>query len=225
MDTSHVRSRSDREPRILLAFVLIGVGLSGVGPRVFGTWLLEVAPIAVAVPVLVLTYSRFRFTPLAYRALTVGALYMALGAHFSYADAPPGEWLRALFDLDRNPYDRIGHVLQGALSALVVREVLVRCTPLVPGRWLTGVVTAAALAVSGGFEIVEAFAGAATGNVGEVYLGTQGDPLDAQWDMVCALGGAVAVQWLYHRVHDRQIAALVRQCGAGGGGVGGRGRE
>ncbi len=213
MGTAHVRLNSDREPRVLLAFVLIGVGVSGIEPRVFGTWLLEVAPIAVAVPVLVFTYSRFRFTPLVYRALTAGALFMAVGAHFSYADAPPGEWLRAMFDLDRNPYDRIGHVAQGAVSALVAREVLVRCTPLAPGRWLVGVVTAVALAVSGGFEIVEALAGAATGRVGEVYLGTQGDPLDAQWDMVCALSGALLVQWLCHRVHDRQITILAAERG------------
>ncbi|MFC4855791.1 DUF2238 domain-containing protein [Actinophytocola glycyrrhizae] len=202
---SRTRTRADNEPRVLLALVLVAVGVSAIAPRVYGTWLLEVAPVLLAVPILVAGYSRFRFTAVAYRALTVGALFIALGAHYSYADAPPGEWLRAWLDLDRNPYDRVGHVIQGAVSALVAREVLLRCTPLRPGRWLAVVVTGMALALSGGFEIVEAFAGAVTGNVGEVYLGTQGDALDAQWDMLCAFGGAIAVQWMFHRTHDRHL--------------------
>lgn len=205
---SRPRPRTDREPRILLALVLIAVGVSGIEPRVYGTWLLEVTPVLLAVPFLVAKYSRFRFTTLVYRALTVGALFIALGAHYSYADAPPGEWLRVWLDLDRNHYDRAGHVVQGAVSALVAREVLLRRTPLTPGRWLVTLTTCVALAISGGFEIVEAFAGDLTGNVGKVYLGTQGDPLDAQWDMVCAIGGALAAQWLFRRTHDWHIATL-----------------
>ncbi|RSM85237.1 DUF2238 domain-containing protein [Kibdelosporangium aridum] len=197
--------RARQEPKALLAVVLIAVAFSGVGPRLYGTWLLEATPVAVGCVILVVTYSRFQFTPLVYRALAFGALWIALGAHYSYADALPGEWLQAWLRLDRNSYDRIGHVAQGALSALVIRELLLRVSRSRRGWWLTIVVTSASLGTSAGFELIEAFAASVTGRVGTVYLGTQGDPLDAEWDMLRALAGAVLSQLLLRQAHDRQI--------------------
>jgi putative membrane protein len=191
---------------ILLAVVLAAVAVSAIRPRSLGTWLLEVAPIVLAVPVVVLTFSRFRFTALAYRLLAAAALLIALGAHYTYAEVPVGHWLQDLFGLDRNHYDRLGHLVQGVTAAVVVRELLLRLTPLRTGWWLFAVVTASCLGVSAAFELTEALAGALSGQAGTAYLGTQGDQLDAQWDMACALTGAVTAQLALARIHDRQTA-------------------
>ncbi|GGS58906.1 DUF2238 domain-containing protein [Actinokineospora fastidiosa] len=199
------------EPRVLLAVVLAAVAASAVGAREYGTWVLEVAPIGLALLVLVPTFPRFRLTPLAYRALAIAALLIALGAHYTYAEVPLGEWMRDWFGFERNHYDRIGHVAQGAVAAIGVRELLVRLTPLRAGWWLLGVTTLVCLGVSGGFELVEALAAAFTGQAGQDYLGTQGDEFDAQWDMTCALVGALAAQLALGRVHDRQIALVDRE--------------
>lgn len=194
-----------REQAVLLAVVVVAVGVSAVRPRSYGTWLLEVAPIAVAVPVLVLTRDRFRFTPLTYRLLTVAALLIALGAHYTYAEVPVGNWLKDALGLERNHYDRAGHVVQGMAAAIVVRELLLRLTPLRAGWPLFAVVTACCLGISAGFELMEAGTGVLTGQAGTAYLGTQGDEMDAQWDMTCALVGAVVAQALWARGHDRAI--------------------
>ncbi|RSM86490.1 DUF2238 domain-containing protein [Kibdelosporangium aridum] len=194
-----------RHPQVLLVVVVAAVAVSAVAPRSYGTWFLEIAPIAVAVPVLVLTYSRFQFTPLAYWALAVAGLLIALGAHYTYSEVPFGMWMKDWFGFERNHYDRIGHVAQGAVAAIVIRELLLRLTPLTRGFWLFAVVGFVCLGISGGFEVGEALAGALTGQAGDAYLGTQGDQLDAQWDMVCALCGALGAQLLLGRAHDRQI--------------------
>jgi putative membrane protein len=200
-----VTAQPRAEPPVLLAVVLVAVGVSAISPRSYGTWFLEIAPIAVAVPVLVLTYSRFRLTALTYRMLTASALLIALGAHYTYAEVPLGAWMQDWFGFSRNHYDRIGHVAQGVTAAVVVREVLSRLTPLRQRWWLFGVVTLVCLGISGGFEVIEALAGALSGQAGDAYLGTQGDQLDAQWDMVCALSGAIACQALLGKTHDNQL--------------------
>jgi putative membrane protein len=127
------RRAGDRtEPKVLLAVVLAAVAASAIGARSYGTRFLDVAPIAVALPVLVLIFSRFRFTAVTYRALTVAALLIALGAHYTFAEVPLGFWMQDWFGLHRNHYDRLGHVAQGATAAVVVRELLIRLTPLTP---------------------------------------------------------------------------------------------
>jgi putative membrane protein len=193
------------EPAVLLGVVVAAVAASAIAPRSHGAWFLEVAPIALGAAVLVWTRKRFPLTPLTYRILTISALLIALGAHYTYAEVPFGHWMRDWFDLRRNHYDRIGHVAQGVTAAVVVREVLVRLTPLRPGWWLFGVVTGLCLGVAGGFELIEALAASFTGEAGTAYLGTQGDEFDAQWDMTCALAGAIATQLLLGARHDRQI--------------------
>lgn len=166
---------STREPVVLLSVVVVAVAASAIAPRSHGTRLLEVAPIAVAVPVLVWTYAKFPPAPISYRILTVSALLIALGAHYTYAEVPLGHWMRDWFDFSRNHYDRIGHVAHGATAAIVLRELLIRLTPPRPGWWLFGIDTGLCLGVSGGFEVIEAFAASLSGKSGQAYLGTQGD--------------------------------------------------
>jgi putative membrane protein len=198
------QSPNHRAPSVLLAIVLTAVFASGIGAHDYGTWVLEILPVAIGVPVLAATYRRFPLTTVTYVVLTVGALMIALGAHYTYAEVPLGFWVQDWFNLDRNPYDRMGHVLQGAVAAIVLREVLLRRTGMRPDAWLVLLVTLGSLGVSGGFELLEAGAATAGGQGGD-YLATQGDPLDSQWDMLMALSGALVCQLALYRLHDQQI--------------------
>ena len=199
----------DREPVLLLA---VGAGilvLSGIGPRDRFTWFLEVGPVLVGVPLLVASYARFRLTPLVYRLLLLHALILVVGGHYTYAEVPIGFWMRDAFGFARNHYDRIGHFAQGFVPAMLVREILVRRSPLRPGTWLFTLTAAVALAISATYELVEWAAAVLTGEAASAFLGTQGDPWDTQWDMFLALVGAVTSQLLLARRHDRQLARPV----------------
>jgi putative membrane protein len=197
-----------REAVALLALTAVALVVSGIGPHDRGTWLLEVAPVLIAAPLLVLTWRRFRLTPLAYRLIFVHALILVLGGHYTYAHVPLGFWLQELFELARNPYDRIGHFAQGFVPAIVVREILLRRSPLRPGKWTFFIVSCICLAISACYEFIEWWAALILGQGAQEFLGTQGDPWDTQWDMFLALCGAIAAQLLLSRVHDRQLARL-----------------
>lgn len=198
----------DLEPAILLAVGIGLLGLSGLQPRDRFTWTLEVAPVVLAIPVLVGTYARFRLTPLLYRLLFVHATILIIGGHYTYAEVPLGFWFRDAFGLARNHFDRLGHFVQGFVPAILAREVLLRRSPLVRGAWLFFLVTCVCLAFSAFYELVEWWTALATGEAAAAFLGTQGDPWDTQWDMFLALVGALTSQLALGRLHDRQLAPL-----------------
>ena len=198
---------SRREPLVLLVVALVLLVVSAIGPKDRFTWWLEVAPILLAVPVLLLTALRFPLTPLAYRLIFVHALILMLGGHYTYAEVPLGFWVRDLLGLARNHYDRLGHVAQGFVPAILVREVLRRKTPIVSRGWLFFLVTCVVLAISAAYELVEWVAAVTTGSAAMAFLGTQGDVWDTQWDMFLALCGAIAAQLLLSRRHDRELLA------------------
>jgi putative membrane protein len=202
---------SGREPRVLLVVGAIALAVSGVAPHDRLTWLLEVAPILIAVPVLIATARRFPLTPLAYRLIFLHALILMLGGHYTYAEVPLGDWVADALGLARNPYDRLGHLAQGFVPAIVVREILIRRSPLRPGKWLAFLVVCVCLAISAAYELVEWWAALIGGASADAFLGTQGDQWDTQWDMFTALVGAVAALLLLGRYHDRQIARLEAQ--------------
>ncbi|HKC45219.1 MAG TPA: DUF2238 domain-containing protein [Burkholderiales bacterium] len=193
-----------------MLFVLAAMALivSGIGPRERGTWVLEVAPVLIAAPILLLTWRGFRLTPLVYWLIFLHALVLMVGGHYTYAHVPFGFWLQDLFGLARNPYDRIGHFMQGFTPAMVVREILLRRSPLRPGKWTFFIVSSICLAISAVYEFIEWWAALILGQGAQEFLGTQGDPWDTQWDMFMCLVGAIAAQLLLSRVHDRQLARL-----------------
>jgi len=199
---------SDREPVILLAAGVGLLALSGVYPHDRFTWVLEVAPVVLAIPVLVGTYARFPLTPLLYRLLFIHATILLAGGHYTYAEVPLGFWLRDVFGFARNNFDRIGHFAQGFIPAILAREVLLRTSPLVRGGWLVFLVTCVCLAFSGFYEMIEWWTALLTGEAAAAFLGTQGDPWDTQWDMFLALAGALTSQLGLSRLHDRQLARL-----------------
>ena len=205
-----------REPAVLLALGVVLLVLSRIHAKDGYTWILEVAPAIVAAVVLVATYRRFPLTPLAYRLILLHACILMVGGHYTYAEVPLGFWVQRAFGLARNHYDRLGHFAQGFVPAIVVREILLRRTPLRRGGWTFFLVTCVCLAISAFYEFVEWWTALASGEAATAFLGTQGDPWDTQWDMFFAFVGAITAQLTLSRVHDRQIAALASSSPAAG---------
>ena len=197
-----------REPSVLLVATIIALIVSRVGALEPGTWVLEVFPIFLALPVLVATAKRFPLTPLAYRLLFVHALILMIGGHYTYAKVPLGFWVQDALHLGRNHYDRLGHFAQGFVPAIVAREVLLRRSPLQRGKWLFFLVTCVCLAVSASYELIEWLAALLGGSSADAFLGTQGDVWDTQWDMFMALVGALSALVTLSRVHDRELEQL-----------------
>jgi len=174
------------------------------------TWWLEVFPVLVAVPVLAATYRRFPLTPLAYALVAVHACILLVGGHYTYAKVPAFDWLRDALGQSRNHYDRVGHFAQGFVPAILARELLLRTSPLRPGKWLAVIVVSICLAISATYELIEWTAAAATGESADAFLGTQGDAWDTQKDMALCGTGAVTALILLSRPHDRQLAGVAR---------------
>jgi len=199
-----------REPLLLLAVAAASLAISGIHPYDRATWLLEVAPVLIGVPVLIATYRRFPLSPVLYRLILVHALILIVGGYYTYARVPLGFWIQDMVGLSRNHYDRIGHLAQGFVPAILAREILLRRSPLVRGKWLFFIVVSICLAFSAVYELVEWwYAVLAGGEAAAAFLGTQGDVWDAQWDMFLALIGSVAAQLLLAKVHDRSITRLL----------------
>jgi putative membrane protein len=197
--------RRPRYEMALLIVVLVVLVWSGIQPADRFTWLMEVFPVLIAVPVLLATYRRFRFTPLVYTLMAIHACILMLGGKYTYAQVPLGFWMERTFGFARNHYDRIGHFAQGFVPALIGREILVRLSPLKGSRWLPFVVLAFCMAISALYEFIEWWTALATGSAAEAFLGTQGDPWDTQWDMFLAFVGAISGLVLLSRYHDRQL--------------------
>jgi putative membrane protein len=192
----------------LLAAVVVVFAWSGWAPRDRMTWVLEVFPVIIAVPLLVATRRRFPLTSLAYVLIAVHATILMVGGRYTYAEVPLFNWIRDVLHLARNHYDRVGHLAQGFIPAIVGREILIRRAGIRSRGWLFFLVTSVCLAISAVYELVEWSAAATTGSAADAFLGTQGDPWDTQKDMLCAGIGAIAAQLALASYHDRQIEAI-----------------
>jgi putative membrane protein len=182
--------------------------LSGVHPYDRTTWVLEVFPVIIALPVLCSTYRRFPLTTLLYVCIFVHALVLMAGGAFTYARVPLGFYIADLLNITRNPYDKIGHFFQGFVPALVAREILIRGQFVRGKKMLAFVVICIVLAISATYELVEWAAAVALGQGADEFLGTQGDPWDTQSDMFFALIGAVTALLLFSCIHDRQLRSM-----------------
>jgi putative membrane protein len=197
-----------RERLFLLAAIATVLILSGIAPRDRLTWVLEVSPVLIALPILLATYRSFPLTPLLYRLLALHALILMVGGHYTYAEVPVGFWVRDALGLARNHYDRLGHFAQGFVPAIIAREILLRRTPLQRGGWLFFIVVSVCLAISASYELIEWWSAVILGQGADAFLGTQGDPWDTQWDMFLALVGSIVAQLALARVHDRELSRL-----------------
>ena len=198
--------------RALYALLLLSLGAvfawSAVAPYDRFTWWLEVAPVIIGLVAVLATGRRFPLTPLVYVLLWFHAIVLLVGGHYTYARVPLFDWIREYLNLDRNHFDRLGHFMQGFVPAIVAREVLVRLSPLRPGRWLAFLVVCFCLALSATYELVEWVTAVWTGSKAEAFLGTQGDVWDTQWDMFLCLCGAIVSLSIWSRLHDRQLRRL-----------------
>ena len=190
------------------ALLLVLLALSGIHPYDRLTWLLEVLPVIVVLPLLWFSRERFPLTTLLYIAIFVHAVVLMMGGAYTYARVPFGFYLADLLDLGRNPYDKIGHFFQGLVPALAAREILLRGAFVRGRRMLAFLVVCVVLAVSATYELIEWGAALALGQGADEFLGTQGDSWDTQSDMFCALLGAVTSLLLFSRLHDRQLRGL-----------------
>ena len=205
MSFANTPSGQSREPLLLLVLTIGTLVISGLGPFDRTTWVLEVFPILIGLPLLITSYWRFPLTALLYRLLFLHALILMLGGHYTYAQVPIGFWVQEVFDFSRNHYDRFGHLAQGFIPAILTREILLRRSTLSCGKWLFFITTCVCLAFSAVYELIEWWAALIGEESAEAFLGTQGDVWDTQWDMFLALLGALSSQVLLSRLHDRQL--------------------
>lgn len=203
-------------PTALLALVTAALLISGLAPTDRVTWLMETFWVVLGIPLAILTWRRFPLTGLLCCLLALHALVLILGGHYTYARTPVGEWLQEWLGLARNPYDRIGHFVQGFVPAVLWREILVRRSPLRGSRWLAPLVVCGCLAFSAFFELIEWWAALIGGSGADDFLATQGDVWDSQWDMFLALVGTTTSLLLLSRLHDRQLDALERRSATDG---------
>jgi putative membrane protein len=209
----HLNMTIQRSSALFIAslFLIPLLALSGSNPYDHTTWLLEVFPIIIALPILWATYRRFPLTTLVYSLIFLHACVLMAGGAYTYARVPIGYHLADWLDLSRNPYDKIGHFFQGLVPALIAREILVRGQFVHGRKMLTFIIICIILAISATYELIEWAVAIAIEQGAYEFLGTQGDEWDTQSDMLLALIGATTSLALFSRIHDRQIVRLQSQ--------------
>ena len=198
-----------REGWLQLGIVVVALVVSGIAPNDRLTWLLEIVWVLIALPIVLLNWRRFPLTRLLCWLLLLHALVLIHGGAHTYALTPGGFWLQDLLGTERNPWDRLGHWMQGFVPAILARELLLRLTPLRRGGWMVYLVLAACLSFSAFFELIEWWAALIYGGEADAFLATQGDVWDTQWDMFLCLCGAATSLLLLSRWHDRQLGPQV----------------
>ena len=197
-------------PIALLGVLLLICAATLIAPPAGRTsWFLEVGPGLIGIGVLIAMYRRQPMSHWVYAGVFVHVLILIYGGYYTYALTPLGNWFKDEFALSRNHYDRVGHLALGVFPAFVIREVLLRATPLVRGGWLYFLVLSVVLAIAAFWELLEWWVTLlAASDVGQAFLGSQGDVWDAQWDMLLALIGAALALPLFGRAHDRSMARV-----------------
>ncbi len=175
------------------------------------TWWLEALPALFALPILGFTYCRFPFSNLTYVLITTHAVILLVGAHYTYAEVPLFNTIRDWLGTTRNSYDGVGHFAQGFIPAIILRELLLRTSPLPRGKWMITIILLSCLGISGGYELLEAIVSISVGGNADAFLGTQGDIWDTQKDMALALVGAVCALAFMSRLHDQSLAKLANR--------------
>ncbi|MBD3108208.1 DUF2238 domain-containing protein [Bacillus sp. AGMB 02131] len=192
---------------LILLIIVIGVFIwSVIKPTSYLDWIAEVSPAVVVLIIVTATYHKFRFTTLSYCIIALLSILTFIGGHYTYSEVPIFNWIKEEFDLKRNNYDRFGHLLKG-LSAIVIREVLLRFTPLTKGAWLSGITISIVLAIAALYEIVEWLSTkiAKGGKTSKDFLGMQGDQWDAQWDMSLAFVGSILALIIFVKLHNKLL--------------------
>ena len=195
--------------RNLWLAIYFGVLLwSGIAPKDYFTWVLEVLPAWIGFAILALTYRRFPLTSLAYWLVLAHCMILMIGGHYTYAEVPLFDSLRDWFGWQRNNYDKVGHFAQGFVPVMLAREVFLRLHVVQGKAWLNFLALCFVLAVSASYELLEWGVALASGDDAVAFLATQGDPWDTQSDMGFALLGGMFGLALLSRWHDAQLLRL-----------------
>lgn len=182
---------------------------SGINPKDSFAWLLEVAPALIGLVILGLTFNTFRLTTLTYILILIHSVILMIGGHYTYAEVPLFDWIQDVFEPERNNYDKIGHLAQGFIPAIIAREILLRKKVVCGVPWLNFIVISICLAISAFYELLEWWVAELSGESAEAFLGTQGYMWDTQSDMALALLGAVLALVVFSRFHDKQLAEKI----------------
>ena len=188
-----------------IGIFLVVLAWSGIGPKDYITWCLEVAPAVIGGIVLWVTRERFPLTTLVYVLVLIHCIVLMIGGHYTYAEVPLGDWVRELVDGSRNNYDKLGHFVQGFVPAMIARELMVRLRVFNSARWRDFFIVSFCLGFSAFYELIEWWVALLSDEAAEAFLGTQGYAWDTQSDMGWALFGALLALALLSRLHDRQM--------------------
>lgn len=199
----------DKNKMIHLFLLLVVTAVfiwSVIKPARYSTWAAEAIPAVLGLIIIIAIYNKFRFTTLSYIIIAILAIIMFVGGHYTYSKVPFFNWIKDVFDLNRNHYDRFGHLIKG-LFTIVIREILLRKTQLTNGFWLVTISISISLAIAALYEIIEwiAFKITKGGTAAKDFLGTQGDVWDAQWDMSLALVGSILALLTLSTLHNRLL--------------------
>ena len=178
---------------------------SGINPKDYFTWFLEVAPAIIGLFILIFTYKKFKFTNLVYGLILIHSCILMVGGHYTYAEVPLFDWIKDAFDLSRNNYDKVGHFAQGFVPAMIAREILLRKNVVNGRKWLNVFIVSMSMAISVSYEFIEWFVAELSGESAESFLGTQGYIWDTQSDMLYAAIGAIVALFVLSKVHDRLV--------------------
>ncbi|KAJ49400.1 sodium-glucose/galactose cotransporter [Clostridium tetanomorphum DSM 665] len=192
----------------LIISIIIILIWSGINPFDSFTWFLEVLPALIGGTILVIIYSKFKFTTLVYILIWIHGIILIVGGHYTYAEMPLFNWLKDTFNLERNYYDRLGHIAQGFIPAIVTREIFIRKNIVSKKGWLGFIIVSICLAASASYELIEFAVAKFTGTAAEAFLGTQGDVWDTQWDMLFALVGSILSLVILSKYHDEQLERI-----------------
>jgi putative membrane protein len=198
----------DQRPLWFLGCFAPVLAWSWVNPHDRFTWWLESVPIVGGIPLIFAFQKRFPLSSFLLVLIWLHGVILLVGGHYTYAQVPLGEWAKDWFGWTRNNYDKLGHLAQGLVPAVLARELLMRNSPLKGSRWLGFLVVCVALAFSAFYELLEWFIAVTKGDAAEAFLGTQGDPWDTQTDMLMALIGAIVSVVFLRGLHDRSLAKL-----------------
>ncbi len=191
---------------ILFSLVLIW---SAINPNDYFIWFLEVLPAILGVLVLGFTYKKFQFTYLVYTLVLIHSCILMIGGHYTYAEVPLFDWIKDVFNLSRNNYDKVGHFAQGFIPAIITREILIRNKVVNGKKWLNVIIVSVCMAISVSYELIEWLVAELTGESAEAFLGTQGYIWDTQSDVLYATIGAIVALMTLSKIHDKAIRKIV----------------
>ncbi|MFN3402988.1 MAG: DUF2238 domain-containing protein [Cytophagaceae bacterium] len=193
---------------LFILLFIAGLIISGINPHDYFTWGLEVFPVVIVFIILIITHSTFRLTGLLYSLILIHSFILFIGGHYTYAEVPFFDWLKDIFQLQRNNYDKVGHFAQGFIPAIAIREVLIRKQVITNAKWQFFIIVCICLSISAAYEFLEWFVAEATGDSAEAFLGTQGYVWDTQSDMLYATIGSIISLTILNRIHDHQLKRI-----------------